>query len=153
MKRTWLAFVSVLSISILAGTCLINAAEANPIAPSDIEIYSPQRKTYYSTEIELGFIVPSRYVFPRMNFTSFSYHLDGQANVTVSGNTTLTGLSWGSHTLVVYGEDADGKTGFSQIVRFDVFLSTDLFAVTITAIVFLALVSIGVLVYWEKRKR
>ena len=142
--------ISTLLLTVAVGTLMANLAQANPVVPADIEIYSPQNKVYYSTEVELGFIAPSRYVYPPMNFTSFSYSLDGQANVTVTGNTTVTGLSCGSHSLVVYGEDAEGNTGSSRTVHFDVFFPT---AWIITAITILALVGIGLLVYFKKRKK
>lgn len=151
MKRTAIALTLILTLlfSAVPGTLIVNLAQANPIVPADIEVYSPENKVYYSNEVELGFIAPSRYIYPRINFTSFSYSFDGQANVTISGNTTVTGLSWGTHSLVVYGEDTDGNTGSSMAVHFDVFFPI---AWIITAIAILAVVGIGLLVYFKKRK-
>jgi len=48
------------------------------------------------------------------------YSLDGQANVTVTENTTLSGLSDGSHSLRVYASDSAGNTGASDLVYFTV---------------------------------
>jgi parallel beta-helix repeat protein len=49
-----------------------------------------------------------------------AYSLDNKANVTISGNTTLTRLIEGSHSLVVYVKDADGKSCSSDWVYFKV---------------------------------
>lgn len=48
------------------------------------------------------------------------YSLDGQGNVTIVGNTTLTGLSDGSHQVIVYADDTLGNMGASQTVYFTV---------------------------------
>jgi hypothetical protein len=152
MKRKALALTLVwaLLFSAVAGTVMVNLAQSNPVAPADIEVYSPQNKVYYSNKIELGFIAPSRYIYSRINFTSFSYSLDGQAKVPIIGNTTVTGLSWGTHSMVVYGEDTDGNTRSSWAVRFDVFFPT---AWIVTATAILAAFGIGLLAYFRKRKR
>ncbi len=39
------------------------------------------------------------------------YSLDGQSNVTITGNTTLAGLADGFHLVVVCATDAYGNTG------------------------------------------
>jgi nitrous oxidase accessory protein len=49
-----------------------------------------------------------------------AYSLDNRANVTLSGNTTLTRLIEGSHSLVVYVKDADGNSYSSDWVYFKV---------------------------------
>jgi hypothetical protein len=47
-----------------------------------------------------------------------SYSLDGAGNVTVSGNTTLTGMPAGVHTVTVYVTDVYGFEGVSNTVTF-----------------------------------
>ena len=42
------------------------------------------------------------------------YSLDAQANVTLSGNTTITGVSGGVHRIVVYANDTAGNMGKSE---------------------------------------
>jgi hypothetical protein len=39
------------------------------------------------------------------------YSLDNKPNVTITGNTTLTGLSNSSHNVIVYATDLAGNTG------------------------------------------
>ena len=46
------------------------------------------------------------------------YSLDNQANITVDGNTTLTGLSYGQHSIVVYANDTSGTMGVSKEIFF-----------------------------------
>jgi hypothetical protein len=47
-----------------------------------------------------------------------AYSLDGQANVSITQNTTLTGLPKGSHTLTVYAQDAIGLIEASNSINF-----------------------------------
>lgn len=58
-------------------------------------------------------------------FSKAAYSLDGQANVTISGNTTLTGLPNGSHSVTVYATDAYDSTGASKTVAFTVAEKTE----------------------------
>ena len=77
--------------------------------PPNIEIQSPENRTYTTSSVSLSYIIDE--------LTSWiGYSLDGQENVTVTGNTTLSGLSDGSHNLVVYANDTAGNTGSSYIV-------------------------------------
>ncbi|MCL2476459.1 kelch repeat-containing protein [Candidatus Bathycorpusculum sp.] len=48
------------------------------------------------------------------------YCLDGQANVTVGGNVSLSGLSSGRHSVRVFAEDKYGNTGASETITFTV---------------------------------
>lgn len=78
-----------------------------------ISILSPENKTYDTNTIALNFTVTKT--------TSWTgYSLDGRANVTITGNTTLTGLSDGMHNLVVYAVDAAGNLGTSEMVYFTI---------------------------------
>jgi parallel beta-helix repeat protein len=78
-----------------------------------ISIVSPENKTYTVNNVSLAFTVsePTSWM---------GYSLDDQTNVTISGNTTLTGLSNGLHNLTVYATNADGKTGTSETVYFTI---------------------------------
>jgi len=79
----------------------------------NIEILSPENKTYAVTDVPLSFTVDEA--------TSWmGYSLDGQANVTITGNTTLSGLLDGSHYVVVYANDTAGNMGTSNMVYFTV---------------------------------
>jgi hypothetical protein len=78
-----------------------------------VMVLSPENKTYDATAAPLNFTVNGE-------ATSFSYSLDGQEKVTITGNTTLEGLSSGSHNLTVYVEDAAGNSGVSETIYFSV---------------------------------
>lgn len=53
-------------------------------------------------------------------FSWMAYSLDDTANVTITGNTTLSGLSNGEHTIVLYATDSAGNTGNSNKTFFNV---------------------------------
>jgi hypothetical protein len=48
-----------------------------------------------------------------------SYNSDDKANVTITRNTTLSGLSNGSHSLIVYANDTAGNVGKADFVFFE----------------------------------
>ena len=112
--------------------------------PPTISIVSPENKTYTANNVSLTFTVsePTSWI---------GYSLDGQANVTITGNTTLTGLSDGSHNLIVYAKDTAGNTGASETIRFNIktFPTTWIVA----AIVIIVIVVAALLVYFAKVKK
>jgi hypothetical protein len=91
------------------------------------------------------------------NFTKISrvsYSLDGQNNVTVVGNTTLTGLPSGEHNVTVYAEDTVGNIRASPTMFFTV--KAEPFPITMVAISgasLTAVVAVAAVVYLKKRKR
>jgi undecaprenyl-diphosphatase len=116
----------VFGLIIIAGNCSIamksiyasnggshDAAflRANEIS-LNISILSPGNTTYTVREISLNFTVsaPVSWV---------GYSLDGAANTTVIGNTTLTNLAQGSHSVIVYANDTAGEMT-SQTVYFTI---------------------------------
>jgi parallel beta-helix repeat protein len=83
------------------------------VAPS-IVVLSPQNTTYTTSSISLNFNVsePTSWM---------GYSLDGQANETVlTADTTISSLSDGPHSLIVYAKDAAGNTGVSEKMTFTV---------------------------------
>jgi len=78
-----------------------------------IGILSPQNMTYSTGDVGLTFTVDE-------SASWMGYSLDGQANVTIDGNTTLSGLSDGVHSVLVYANDTSGNSGSSDIVYFSV---------------------------------
>ena len=86
--------------------------EADLQAPV-VTISSPQNKTYDTSDIPLTFKVNDQ-------ASLFSYTLDGQQAVAITGNTTLTGLTVGAHNLTVYARDSAGLVVTSQTIPFTV---------------------------------
>jgi len=83
------------------------------ITPPTVEIISPQIITYSTNSVDLNFTVNE--------VTDWvGYSLDGAENTSIFGNTTLTGLSEGSHSVIVYANDTAANTGESQVVYFSV---------------------------------
>jgi hypothetical protein len=96
--------------------------------------------------------------FP-LNFTVdhptswLGYSLDNLANVTIGGNTTLTGLSAGNHSLVVYGNNTFGDMAKSETINFAIKEPETSLALTVTApVVIVIVIGLGLLVYFKKRK-
>jgi hypothetical protein len=81
--------------------------------PPSISVISPENRTYAISNIPLTITLNELASY-------ISYSLDSRANVTITGNMTLTGLSKGSHSLVVYANDTLGNTGASGVVYFSV---------------------------------
>jgi parallel beta-helix repeat protein len=79
-----------------------------------IVILSPQNLTYYNSSVPLNFTV---YDYSPVSWMGYS--LDSEANVTVSGNTTM-GLSDGPHQVAVYANDTFGNMGSSTTTSFTV---------------------------------
>jgi hypothetical protein len=91
-------------------TTLLGAQESlGPV----IDILYPKNETYTERNVPLIFTVSE---LPSW----IGYSLDGQANVTIAGNTTLTSLVDGSHYVVVYANSTDGAMGVSNTVHFQV---------------------------------
>ncbi len=65
---------------------------------------------YNSTQIPLSFEVKG-------TISWMGYSLDNQANTTISGNTTLTELSEGVHSIEIYANDTAGNMGKSGTIH------------------------------------
>jgi hypothetical protein len=116
-------------------------------APS-ISIISPENKTYRPENISLTFNVNEA-------TSDMQFSLDNLANVTTVGNTTLTNLSEGSHSLAVYASDNAGNLGKSETVNFTITKESQLVTFPIIALIIvivLLAVAIGLIVYFKKRK-
>jgi len=77
--------------------------------PPTISIISPENKTYPVADVPLTFTVSE-------STSWIGYSLDGQTNVTITENITLSGLSDRSHYVVVYANDTIGNMGASSTV-------------------------------------
>ncbi|MBM4400414.1 MAG: hypothetical protein FJ045_00510 [Crenarchaeota archaeon] len=81
--------------------------------PPELRVLSPENKTYTSNNVPLVLTV-------NRPMTWIGYSLDDRANVTVAGDTTLSGLSEGAHRLVVHINDTFGNVVSSDTVYFSV---------------------------------
>lgn len=85
---------------------------------SPLTIVSPQNTTYYSTEVPLTYICREDGKYDG-KFYEGSYMLDGIGSDIIHNNLTLTGLSVGSHTIMV-GVETESWF-FSEILQFSIF--------------------------------
>jgi len=116
--------------------------------PPSISILSPENKTYDTTDIPLTFTIDE-------SVSWIAYSLDGQANLTITGNTTLSGLSDDSHSLMVYAKDTAGNTGASEIIYFTIETEKEeAFPTLILATIVIAGIAVlGVAVYFLKKRK
>jgi N-acetylneuraminic acid mutarotase len=115
--------------------------------PPKINIISPENKTYTVTNVSLTSIV-------NKPASLMGYSLDGQANVTIAGNITLTGLSNGLHNITVYAKDEFENFGASETVYFTVAQQSEPLPITwvVTGVVIIAAAGAAPLVYFTKIK-
>lgn len=116
-------------------------------APPAISILSPENKTYNATDGLLNFRVNEPVSW-------MAYSLDEGDKVAITGNTTLTGLSYGSHTVTVYANDTTGTSGTSKTITFNIAKpEPEPFPITwiATTVVIVTVVDAGLLFYFKKR--
>ena len=111
-----------------------------------VSVLSPINKTYNEDRVPLIFTVDKT-----VNW--FGYSLDGKQNQTITGNTTLSGLSSGLHNVTVYAKDAVGSVGASENIIFAVSLPPFPY-VPAAAVLGISAVVIGasIFVYFKKFK-
>ncbi|MCW4046629.1 MAG: Ig-like domain-containing protein [Candidatus Bathyarchaeota archaeon] len=129
-------------------TVYFTISDRKPPAISDLSV---ENKTYSQNSLPLNFTTdqPTSWI---------GYCLDGEANVTIAGNATLTGLLEGSHNITVYANDTAGNMGASKTVTFTIDTSeiSETFPTKIVASASGALVAffgLSLLVYFKRRKR
>ena len=150
------AWVDAVDFSISTGAVTQNSTPPPQTStPPTITNLSIENETYTTQDVPLNFTV-------NQNIITAAYSLDGESNVTIAGNTTLTGLSVGAHTLTVYVWNDTGNIGASQTVNFAVTNVTSVASQSpepfptalVTVLVASAAVVIsGSLIYLKNRKR
>jgi len=172
MKRTKLALVLILSLfSAMLGVQVVTVTKAAPPTSSGIGIISPANTTYTHGLLSPKVMMVS--LVARNSGISMTYSLDGKSNVTIplviqghdlsfqaaiTGSVTLPELAEGSHSIVVYANDTAGNMGASETSFFTIIQETpsEPFPTTIIATASgasVAVVGVGLLVYFKKRKR
>ena len=114
--------------------------------PPQITLLSPVNQVYNESSVDLVFTTDEA-----ANWTGYS--LDGEQNVTVTGNTTIADLPNGSHTLTVYANDTFGSVEASETISFSIAEPFPTALVVAASGVSAAVIGIGLLVYFKKRKR
>jgi hypothetical protein len=125
--------------SIIEQTTIYFTIDIKPPILSDLSV---KNETYNQLDLPLDFTVnePTSWM---------GYSLDNEANVTLTGNTTLT-LKEGAHSITVYANDTAGNMAASETIYFK---TEQVFpTIPVTVAVTTASVSVGLLVYFKKRK-
>jgi hypothetical protein len=114
--------------------------------PLKVDVLSPISQTYKESSFCINFTVnkPVALVY---------YSLDGKDNVTIKGNTTLTGLSDGMHNLTVYAMDTFGNTGTSETITFNVTAPFPTVPVAAASGVSVIVIVAAAIAYVRRRKR
>jgi N-acetylneuraminic acid mutarotase len=111
-----------------------------------VSVILSEKQTYSEADVPLVFSV-------NKPVSWISYSLDGQDNVTVVGNATMTGLSDGVHNVTVYAKDSFGNVRVSDTVSFIVAVNAP-FPIVFVAVASGAstiIIATGLLVYFKKR--
>jgi hypothetical protein len=95
----------------IVGYAVVNFT-VDTVAP-EVSLLHPGNETYQTSNIAIDFTVNEQ-------FSLITYSLDGQQNVTITGNAILTGLSEGEHDITLYATDVAGNVGSSRTVSFSV---------------------------------
>jgi hypothetical protein len=136
-----------LSYGVRVGYVLTTVSFNIDSIPPNISILSPEPKAYNTSDVPLDFTVNE-------TVAQISYSLDGQENITAAGNMTLTQLSNGAHNVTVYATDEAGNMGASETVTFTVAVPEPFpTTLVIASVIIVAVISVGLLVYFKKRKR
>ena len=106
------AYVSVFEAGRIADGAAVEFYIGPPdLVPPTMHLLFPENTTYRTESVPLTFAVDERAFW-------MGYSLDNCQNVSIRGNTTLTGLLNGCHSMRVYGNDSSGNTGASELVNF-----------------------------------
>jgi hypothetical protein len=115
-----------------------------------VSILLPLNLTSYGSDVLVNFSVNVLSPVKIVNWTGYS--LDGQQNMTITDNTTLTGLSSGLHNITIYANDTYGNMGKSETITFTVTEPFPVVPVAVFSVAVIVIVGIGLVVYFKKRK-
>ena len=124
------------------------SGQSNGDATSTITLISPENKTYYSASIPLEFS-------SKEPLSWMCYRLDREGITEIIGNTTITGLSLGSHNLTVYAKNNAGNALASQPVYFTIQETEPIYSTIVLAAavsIAVAIAGAGLLFYFKKSR-
>jgi len=133
------------SFQIVGASTIFFTIDVTPLNVTVLPIASHILSESGVSDVPLNFIVNGL-------ASKISYALDGQNNVTIAGNTTLTSLPYGEHNVTVYAADNAGNVGASETIYFSIeepFYTVPVATASLTSAI---IVSAGLLVYFKKRK-
>ena len=120
------------------------------IVPPKITVQSPINQTYHETNVTLDFAVDKQ-------FNWVGYSLDGQANITLTGNSTLTNLTYGQHSVTLYANSTFGVLGSYGLIGFTVVQPEapfpNVIAIAVIAITLLVIGTVAGFMYYRRHQR
>jgi hypothetical protein len=141
----WGAYINGLFVHMFSINGSSSVSFTVDVSPN-ISVLPLVNKTYEFSDVPLEFAV-------NKPVSQITYSLDGKENFSISGNTTLTGLTNGDHYLTVYAEDEYGHTGASETIYFSVDAPEPFpTALVIVSVITVAIIGLGLLVYFKKRR-
>lgn len=152
-RQTVLVVILTLLLSLAFASTVFKVVAADPIPEWFVQVNSPQNdKIYPSNTVEVNFVVTPN---SELAYSSFTYSIDGQAAKPTNGNTVLTDLPSGSHTLTIYGTGNWSTTQvFSDtpvaVIYFSTVYSTAW--VELSAISVAAIAAIGLFLFWKHKQ-
>jgi N-acetylneuraminic acid mutarotase len=116
--------------------------------PPVVSVVSPENKMYNVTDVSLAFTLNKPALW-------MGYNLDGQDNVTVTSNITLSGLANGLHNVTVYARDEFENIGASETIYFTIDAPEPFptIPVAVASVAAVIVVGAGLLIYFRKRKQ
>jgi hypothetical protein len=92
------------------------------VDPPSVASLSVQNTTYNKSYLPLIFTINETPLWS--GYSWLGLNLDNKANATVYGNVTLTDLTEGNHSIIIYANDTFGNMGKSDTIFFSVLLPT-----------------------------
>lgn len=133
----------VVAGAVFVDTAFITKVSPEPdVQPPVITVSSPESKTYENGDVPLVITVnePVSWI---------AYSLDGEPVVTITENTTLSGLAVGAHNLKVSAQDLAGLVGSSATIHFTVAARFPI-ELVVAGIAIAAVVIVGFLAYFKR---
>ncbi|MGO8807057.1 MAG: right-handed parallel beta-helix repeat-containing protein [Candidatus Bathyarchaeia archaeon] len=119
------------------------------VTPPKVSIMSPLKETYSKTNIFLSFSIDKL-------FNWVGYSLDGESNITINGNTTISNIGYGSHSITVYANSTFGINGASKTIDFNIAKSEPLsseFVIAVLVTVIVIVLGVSLTVLYDRRHR
>ncbi len=127
------------------------------VAVPSVTVLIEENQNYTTSNVPLNFVLSEKTDW-------LAYSLDNQTQIMITGNTTLTDLSEGLHTLTVYANDTVGRKGNSQTITFNVIPETQETTanqadakpfptlLVVSTVVVIVVVAVASLIYFKKHK-
>jgi hypothetical protein len=117
-------------------------------APLELTVLSPESKVYNVTDVSLTIATTEPVSW-------MSYSLDDGDQITINQNITLANMTAGLHELKIFANDTLGNLASSEAINFTIAEPLEPFPTTIVvaaSVATVAIIGVGLLVYFKKRK-